>query len=149
MGRDIIGEAEEYWNSIRGARLMPARSDIVPEAIVRLLPNVILMDVAHNPLNFRYRLIGTEIDRHSAGNQTGKWITDIPGRAPPSKVWENLEAVIKERRPSTRSIPYVGRHRDFITSRQITMPLSSNGTDIDMLFLVIDYIKKQIGEARD
>ncbi len=147
MGRDVIREAEEYWNSIRGARLMPARADIVPEAIVKLLPNVILMDVSRDPLNFRYRLIGTEIERHSAGNHTGKWITDIPERAPPSNVWDNLQAVIEERRPSTRSVPYVGRHQDFITTRQITMPLSSNGTDIDMLFLVIDYIKKNIGEA--
>ena len=146
MGGDVIKEAEEYWNSIRGARLMPARADIVPEAIVKLLPNVILMDVSHNPLNFRYRLIGTEIERHSAGNHTGQWITEIPERSPPSKVWDNLEAVIKERRPSTRSIPYVGRHRDFITTRQITMPLSSNGTDIDMLFLVIDYVKKDIAD---
>ncbi|MDJ0948072.1 MAG: PAS domain-containing protein [Alphaproteobacteria bacterium] len=140
MDTDIISLARTYWDRIRGSRQMPSRKDIDPGDIRDILPNVVLLDVQQEPLDFRYRLIGTEVDRHSSEKHTGKWVTDIPERAPPSKVWENLVHVVETGAPSEQSVPYVGPLQDFVTTRQITLPLSDNGSDVNMLLIVIDYV---------
>jgi PAS domain len=48
-----------YWLGKRQGRMMPCRSDIEPVEIPALLPYVMLIDVIADPLDFRYRLIGT------------------------------------------------------------------------------------------
>lgn len=64
-------------------------------------------------------------------------------RAPPNKVWDNLSRVVETKQPSKASIPYTGRHKDFITTNQIVLPLSTDGNTVDGLFLVIDYILRE------
>jgi PAS domain-containing protein len=49
-----------YWDAKRQNKLMPPRSDIDPVEIPRLLPYVMLIDVVREPLDFRYRLMGTQ-----------------------------------------------------------------------------------------
>lgn len=141
MGLTIIDEARAYWERIRGARSMPARADIDPAEIKRILPHILLLDVAREPLDFYYRLVGTEIDRHSAEKHTGKWISEIPDRAPPSTVWDNLRQVVETRLPSERTVRYVGPLKDFVTTRQIVLPLSNDDREVNMLMVVIAYIK--------
>lgn len=138
----LIDDVVHYWEWKRGDRDMPARADLDPSDLKPLLPHLLLVDVARDPLNFRYRLIGSEIDRHSAEPQTGKWITDIPGRAPPSAVWDNLEEVATSGVPSDRSVPYVGPLREFLTTRQVTLPLSDDGRLVNMLLIAVHYIRK-------
>lgn len=144
MAQDIIQEARDYWNRCRGDRAMPSRTDIDPGDIRHLLPNVVLIDIMQGPLDFRYRLIGTEIDRHSAERHTGKRISEIPDRAAPSKVWDNLQSVVDTGEPSESSVPYVGPLQDFLTTRQIVLPLSDDDGDVNMLLVIIDYIRKEI-----
>lgn len=139
---DLIVEVRRYWERKRGDRPMPARADIEPSELKAILPNLALADVAYDPLDFRYRLIGSEIDRHSADSHTGKWVSEIPGRAPPSAVWENLVGVVTSKTPSERSVPYVGPFKDFVTTRQIILPLSDDGTTVNMLMGAIDYVRR-------
>lgn len=120
---------------------MPSRADIEPAEIPRLLPNIILIDVLRDPPNLRYRLVGTEIEAHSAQvSVTGKLITELPDRAPPSKVWDNLWAVAESGAPSGTTVPYVGPKRDFMTTQQIVLPLSDDGETVNMLLLLVDYL---------
>ena len=121
---------------------MPSRADVDPGDIKGLLSNVLLIDVARDPLDFRYRLIGTTIDEHSAESHTGQWISDIPERAPPGKVWDNLAKVVETRRPSRLSVPYVGPHHDFLSTEQIVLPLSDDDDRVNMLLCLIDYVRK-------
>jgi hypothetical protein len=146
MARDIISEARAYWERARGGRAMPARADLDPAEMTRFLPNVIMLDVVHDPLDFRYRLVGSEIERHSSERNTGQWMSTMPSRRPPSTVWENLKAVVESRTPSERSIPYVGPHKDFMTTRQITLPLSADGETVDKIMLVIHYVSRLAAE---
>jgi hypothetical protein len=80
-----------YWQGLRRGRLMPARRDIDPLDIGALLPNVVLLDVIHQPatepvqgvsagLDLRFRLVGTEVAARSARDYTGRRLADIPHR---------------------------------------------------------------------
>ena len=89
----------EYWMSKRAGRRMPSRSDIDPAEIADLLPNVILIDVKHDPLDFRYRLIGTVIDAHMKEPMTGRWMSSIPHQRAPSRIWSAISAGSNMRMP--------------------------------------------------
>lgn len=130
-----------YWEGVRGARRMPSRADIDPADLVGLLGNLMLLDVLRDPLDFRYRLIGTEIDYHSQGAYTGQRISEIPHRAPPSTIWDNCVAVVESREPSHRTIPYVGTHKDFLRTRQVMLPLSNDDIDVHALLVAIAYLR--------
>jgi len=51
-------EIVEYWRSLFRGEILPNRSDIDPTKIPRLLPGIILVDVLHDPYQFKFRLIG-------------------------------------------------------------------------------------------
>ena len=144
----LLRRAYRYWRSKCGDRAMPSRSDIDPIEMAGFLPNLALLDVQWQPLDFRYRVIGTAIDYHSSAPHTGQWVSEIPGRAPPSRVWDNLRRVAESGTPSDSSVPYVGPHRDFVETAQITLPLSQDGSLVDMLLLVVDYIRREFPPTR-
>lgn len=140
----INRQALDYWIKIRGTRPMPSRADLDPLDIRKLLPNVLLIDVAHNPLDFRYRLIGTKIVSQLNNDHTGKWMSEIPHQKPPSKIWSSCETVVTEKIPMTTEVPYEGRNKDFSVSEDIVMPLSGDGVTVNMLFVVVDFFSRSV-----
>lgn len=140
MSNSKIDLAQSYWAQKRGSQSMPARADIEPGEIKPLLPNIVLLDVLTDPLDFRYRLIGTRIDEHSAQRCTGLLMSEVPGRARPSTVWSNCQRVVETGQPSDSQVPYVGPHKDYVTTRQVVLPLSDDGKHVNMLMIVVDYL---------
>lgn len=140
----INRQALEYWIKIRGDRPMPSRADLDPIDIRQILPNVVLLDVTHDPLDFRYRLIGTKIVSQLNDDHTGKWMSEIPHQKPPSTIWSSCETVVNQKLPMTTEIPYTGRNRDFAVSEDIVMPLSADGINVTMLFVVIDFFRRSV-----
>jgi len=146
----IVRQGLDYWNTVRGARLMPARTDLDPVDMIPLLPHVILLDVLRDPLEFRYRLIGTITEEHMSEPYTGRRLSEIAHQRAPSRIWSCCERVATERQPIRGDIPYVGPHRDFITIEDIMMPLSADGESVDAIFIVVEYIRKAaIGDGFD
>ncbi|MEZ5667469.1 MAG: PAS domain-containing protein [Alphaproteobacteria bacterium] len=134
--------ALRYWETKRGGRAMPARADLDPCEIPELLPHVVLIDVAHDPVDFRYRLIGTNVDHHLWEPRTGQWLSQVPGQGRDSAFWQALADVAASGLPASGRIAYVGPHRDYDSAEDLIMPLSSDGDRVDMLFVTIAYEKK-------
>ena len=136
-------EALRYWESMkRDVGLLPSRHDLRPSIIKKILPNVILIDVLKDPLDFRYRLIGTCIDAHSSDYYTGRCFSDIDHQNNKSVIWKNLKDVSERKCPVISHPPYVGPHKDFLYVEDVIMPLADNGRDVDMLFVVVSYLRK-------
>ena len=126
-----------YWDGKRVGRSMPSRRDIDPIEIPRLLPYVMLIDVLRDPLDFRYRLIGTEVRRILHGDYTGKRYTDVPGKGPGSVVWGDYEAVVARKEPLVSTPPYVGPDKQVRRCRNLLMPLSDDGATVNMVLGVV------------
>lgn len=145
----LLRQAYDYWNAQRGSRPMPARADLDPADMRRLLPNIILMDVLHDakpgwPLDFRYRLIGTRADAMMNARYTGKCMSDLEHQQPGSRIWNSLSRVATGKQPQINRVPYVGPHKEFMSVVDMVMPLSSDGgTTIDMLFCILDFIPRE------
>ena len=142
MGRvpkDILGEVCAYWDRLRGDRAMPSRSDIDPVDIPRLLPNVILVDVIREPrLDFAFRLIGTGVDSIIARNYVAKRFSDIPHMASGSRVWAQFAEVAGGAGPLSATIDYIGSDRFVRGVRHCLMPLSQDGTNVNMIFVAVE-----------
>jgi len=130
----------DYWKLKRGRRLMPARRDIDPAEIVKILPHVFLLDVQAEPLDFRYRLIGTKMDEYMLGRYTGMWMSQIPHQAAPSRIYANCRQVVVDKAPSSANTPYVGLNKEFLTTEDLIMPLSDDGEAVDMLFVTVGFV---------
>ena len=126
-----------YWEERRRDRGLPSRADIDPLDIPDLLPPVFLVNVLREPLDFRYRLLGTQIVRHSAADYTGKSLRELPEQCPPSRIWSLFQRVVEERRPSSAKVPYI-----YIPGKSVEMlatPLSDDGANVNMIFGVVQF----------
>ncbi len=68
-----------YWNEKRDGRAIPARRDIDPiEMGPRLLPHLMLCELAERGSRIRFRLVGTLLVKRLGYDPTGKWLADLP-----------------------------------------------------------------------
>src|ERR1700689_4468063 len=66
----------DYWNLTRGAAAMPGRKDIVPADIKAYLPTIMLADVIQGGKDFRYRVVGSQLQGYFPINPTGRLVSD-------------------------------------------------------------------------
>ncbi len=130
----------DYWKQKRGERRMPTRRDIDPAEITKILPHVLLLDVQQDPLDFRYRLIGTKMDEHMSRRYTGMWMSEIAHQRPPSRIWANCRQVAQSGLPLSGDTPYVGKNKEFLTTEDLIMPLSDDDATVDMLFVTVGFV---------
>ena len=129
-----------FWESIRAGRPMPGRADIDPSEIVGILPCVFLLDVRPEPLDFRYRLIGTKMSNNINRDHTGSCMSEIEHQRAPSRIWTACERVVTHRVPLSSDTPYVGKLHEFKTTEDLIMPLSEDGKTVNMLFVTADFL---------
>jgi hypothetical protein len=65
-----------YWERKRGARAMPARSDVSPADLKEHLGWVMILDVLPGARDFRYRLIGTLVTQYFSADATGRTVLE-------------------------------------------------------------------------
>ncbi len=132
-----IADGLAYWTRIRAQRDMPSRSDLDPMAIHHLLPYVMLVDVLRDPLDFRFRLVGTAIDEIVARSYTGVRFSELSHMAHGNQIWSEYERVVADQSPLYSKVRYVGRERDVRAIEHCLMPLSADAHYVDMMFVVV------------
>ena len=129
-----------YWQSKRHGNPIPARCDFDPllevPALVRFM---MLKDVQRDPLDFRYRLVGTAVAARFGHDRTGERFSALPQQSEGSEVWKTAVRILEERRPIVSHIAYVGLHRWVSNYRDISMPLSENNDVVNMIFGVLQF----------
>ena len=135
-----VRQLHAYWEQVRGARPLPARTDIDPSAIKPLLPNIVIADVFHDPLRVRYRLVGTAVAERARFDFTGTWLHEVDFREP--KDWIALyEIFVREKRPlfDHSEIPFEDPVRPPQPYEFCMLPLSADGTTVTGMLSLEDY----------
>jgi hypothetical protein len=124
---------------------VPARADLDPLIdIPRLVPNVMLFDVRHEPLDFRWRLVGSKVRQNFWHDYTGQWFSEDPNYSNrESSVWRSLDLVERNQQPVLLRPIYVGPHDDFMYVENILLPLSVERAGWGMQIIFIDFIRKK------
>jgi len=126
-------EMYSYWAGLRRGARLPARADIEPAALKRLLPTISLIDVRREPLTFRVRLAGTGLYGVYGREITGRGLADVYSSGAEAYWREELTAVVEERRPGVGVHSLAWRGAGHLSILWLRLPLASNGRDVDMI----------------
>lgn len=130
--------ALDYWQGKRRDRCAPARSDIDPLEIPRILPRIMLADVvrdASGKIDFRYRLSGTGIGEIHGSELTGRGPRDLRPSLYGALIDSHYHMALAELRPMVHVIT-LRTNRKLRSYARIILPLSSDGKAVDMLMIV-------------
>jgi hypothetical protein len=139
----MLAFVREYWWHQRGDRAMPSRRDISPAQMKSHLPHILLADVIEGGLDFRYRLVGGELQRFFSGNPTGKSMSDALAAFGAQTVETTLEMY---RMAIRRGTPLRVRGTGSYFSQgaklvdALLTPLSDDGQNANMIFGTFTFI---------
>ncbi len=139
-----VQRLHDYWQSLRGARSMPARRDIDAVEIWLLLPNIHVSEWHENPDRVRYRVAGTELVASIGREISGHWLTDF--HTDPKDVAETMTLY---RQVIARRAPIIGRtfgsmQRLGIDSFEwIVCPLSDDDRVVTHFIGLEDYVSRK------
>lgn len=129
----VLRQLYRDWEERRRGRELPARADFDPLDLKYCIGNLSLIDVAYNPLRFRFRLHASTVSQSMGFDLTGKSLDAMPDAEYRRIVAEHYGEVLATRRP-------VAKYRDREMTDQhiwncevLVLPLSSDGKTIDML----------------
>lgn len=124
----------DYWESCRGGRKYPARSDIDPIEFSFALGNVTLIEVQYDPLRFKFRLMGTLMAQRVGQDLTGRMVDELPNPSYRDVLLHAYKESIATGQPNLHLYEQEieGKARQF---EVIRLPLAEDGQKINMLLL--------------
>ena len=136
-----------YWRGKSLNGRLPARADIDPREIPKLLPHVMLVDV-EAPGRFRYRLIGTENALAQGMNATGRYLDEVlPGPEYRAHVIRLYDGCVGARRPLYSESLFLSPQDGAVErhTKVLFLPLAGDGQAVDMVLVlqVFLYIDQQ------
>lgn len=147
MFSSIITSGFRYWNTKRAGRRMPLRHDLDPVIeIPKLLPHIVLMDVQLEPLDFRFRLVGSHVRQNLSRNYVGHWFTALANFKPGGTIWPRHEKVALEGLPILQRPTYIGPHRDFIAVENLLLPLALPVDNAVMQIMFFDFVRRRLDD---
>ncbi len=121
-----------YWQSKRRDAALPGRVDVDPLDFPYVLGDIVLVDVTDDPLDFRFRLIGTNILAKYGVDLTGKSVEEFPEPEARAVALARCREVVRDRQPihSERSLVLDGRRWAYSA---LWLPLATDGAKVDMI----------------
>ena len=135
----LVRELFAYWQRKAAGRIGPMPREIEPGEIKRLLPYLAIADVIREPLDLRFRLVGTGIVEAVGDDFTGKRFSEMrvtTGR----DIWLAHYARVVDQRGA-----FYGHYRGEIGPDSLrfvdhgAFPLSSDGETVDRIIEIEDW----------
>jgi len=134
----LLREIYAYWRLKRGARRMPARRQIDPADLPRLLPHLVISELVEGGQRFRYRLAGTAVARAIGVDPTGRCIEDIASGSYRDYIVELHRSVCRECVPVFAASAFVGAGRGrYYFARRLALPLSDDGEAVNQILSLV------------
>ena len=120
-----------YWHECRKEKPLPARSDIDPMRIHRILNKVLLIDVLSAAPFFRFKVVGTQIADWAHFDASGRGIDEVEAISYRNMLFATYSEVRGARKPIAHRIRWDepnGVHR----YKRLLLPLS-DGDHVNMI----------------
>jgi hypothetical protein len=124
----------DYWEAKRAGRRWPTRDDIDPVEMRFALGNLDLVEISYDPVVFRYRISGSNIDQDEGFNMQGKTLDDYPLPQHRESVRRTYLRVLDQGEPDYEELQ---RFDEGVNVRygRLILPLSQDGNRIDMFLM--------------
>jgi hypothetical protein len=103
---------------------------------------MVLVDVERDPLDFRYRYIGTRVRENMNAEWTGKRLSEIPMQRAPNPIWQHHVWVLEHRLPRFYRPAYLGPFKAFKFIESAQLPLGPEGGEVEMMMVFVDFLRK-------
>jgi hypothetical protein len=131
----VQGQRElfDYWLRSAGARRMPARSDLDPLKVPKLLPSISLIDVRDGLDGACFRLAGTRLHEIYGQEITGKRAGEVFS-GEQADYWRRIHArVLEQGLPLHGVVRGPAKGRDHVVLFWMRLPLSEDGGRVDRI----------------
>jgi len=125
----------DLWQTHREGMQLPLRQRFEPMSVVDLLPYIAILTVGRGPLDFAYRLTGTELDRHMGRVLKGQKVSEIQAQCAPSSFWDLLAETVTRGEPCARQVGFLGSTYDLRQVEVIALPYSLDGSQVDQIII--------------
>lgn len=126
---------ENYWRELGDGEHLPAHRQIDPVAIGILLPHIFLLDVLHDPQDFRYRLAGGHIEDNVGRPLKGETISEITERdSKRTGLFDYFADCLAQRAPLRFQAEFENLDGQPRELHLLTLPLADDGINVDTLF---------------
>lgn len=131
LSSSIGTELYAYWERKRGARRMPARADIDPVDLKRILPNIILAKLERDSRRVRFTLVGTRCVAHAAMDYTNHYLDELDFGCDFDTDWREVYRVLgRERRPIFGLVKTALKDNRACDLAEVLLPLSDDGETV-------------------
>jgi hypothetical protein len=134
-----VAQVFRYWDRVRGARVMPSKSEIDFLELQPWLPGILMIEVAGDEgRELIYRIVGERGVRLRGYDPTGMTVSTAAFGRSVAHVLANYSVVIDLR------IPLYGWYNDEVAdgrrvgSGTLMLPLSSDGQEVDWVLVYIE-----------
>jgi hypothetical protein len=137
----ILSSAYGFWKQARNGREFPKKEDLVPLGFPKeVLAHLLLQEIEHEPaLRCKWRLIGTHITSVLGRDASGKYWDEIYSDSVLARQFESTNWVLEHRAPLRTVVTSPLEDQYILTSENLDLPVSCDGTVIDMIIIVADY----------
>ena len=129
----------DYWLGVRGARQWPARQDIDPLHVPKLLRHMVLTDVLHDPLRLRYRLIGSFVTELAGRDATGRGLdAELYGERTEDMLWAYRQCLDRLGPVAVREkVQFVAK--DWVAVEALLMPVGEPDQPPNLVLSGVDF----------
>jgi hypothetical protein len=126
-------ELYRHWLSLcPSEQELPGRQHLDPAHFPHLLPHIWLLDVARDPMRFRYRLVGTRLDQVMGINITGRWMDEVHSQVE-AACFERYHRMVESGLPSWRRGRPLIWYGKVAEIENVLLPLARDGRRVDMV----------------
>jgi hypothetical protein len=135
-----------YWRGKRGERRMPARTDLDPADIPRLLPGICLVDVVSDERRYVYRLVGTGEVEVRGFDPTGKSVSQAFFGHTVEDALSCYDRVVETKAPFLDPIPFLSTNGRYVSRETLFLPLSSDGKTVNKILVFSHFLPARPSE---
>lgn len=116
----------DYWNRVRGERSAPERSEMKPDAIAKILGDVLVLETA-NQHAYRVRLAGTQICTLLGRELRGQSFTGAFAADEQAEIYSLLDSTARTAVPVLASVVGETEDRRLLALELLLLPLRHHG----------------------
>lgn len=136
--KELIGYIQN--NAENKAR--PKRKDLDPADIVRLIPNISILDIRYEGnevMDVYVRLMGTAMVK-VYGEKTGKMLSDFRSKIISQRMYDTCDMVVKSKSVVVGSVSSFDEEKNFLKLLKVKIPLFDDDNNPDRVTQIISLI---------
>lgn len=122
-----------YWRGKLDGRAIPARRDIDPIEMKQWLGNLMLVEFPADPMQYRVRLDGVNLQQFYGKSREGKGVEAMPSEEERRIVLPQYILVLEQKLPAYYETQFVTSESVPTAQRKLLLPLSEDGERVNII----------------